>query len=197
MCGVNNCMHRIGFRWAFPLAFTLIHVVLVWYSLPHQPHVVRMASCDSGYRPVAYQEGISGVPMETFGEPPPLTPVQKIAIILELPAMFVAMLIGALLFPRNDAAWLYTSVPLVPLVWYAIGRWFDGLLGYGPRLRLPPILRGLLTVSAYFVFLVSMAGLTPLYHHRTADSYWLFSGLVLWSGICLTMMTSSSPRLGD
>ena len=78
-------------------------------------------------------------------EPPPLKPVQKIALILELPAMFVAMLIGAVLFPRNDTAWLYTSILLVPLVWYGVGRWLDGLLGYGDRLRLPQILRGLLS----------------------------------------------------
>lgn len=183
-------MHRIGFRRALPLAFTLIHVVLVWFSLAHQPHAVSIVFRDSGYRAVAYQEGI-GVPMGTFGEPAPLKPVQKIALIFELPAMFVAMLIGAVLFPRNDAAWLYTSVPFVPLVWHAIGRWLDGLLGYSARLRLPRILRGLLTVPAVGVLFVSMAGLTPLYHHRTADTYWMFSGLVLWSGLCLAMMTNS------
>jgi hypothetical protein len=193
MRGVHNDMHRIGFRRVLPLAFTLIHVVLVWFSPEHQSRAVRMVFRASGYRAVAYQEGV-GVPMEAFGEPPPLKPVQKIAVILELPAMFVAMLIGAVLFPRNDAAWLYTSVPFVPLVWYAIGRWLDGLLGYRARLCLPRILRGLLTVLAYLVLLMSMAGLTPLYHHRTADTYWMFSGLMLWSGICLTMMNSSSSE---
>jgi hypothetical protein len=39
-----------------------------------------------------------------------------------------------------------------------------------------------------------VAGLTALYHHRTADTFWIFSGLVLWSGLCLTMMTSSARR---
>jgi hypothetical protein len=190
-------MRRIGFRRALPLAFTLIHVVLAWFSLAHQPHAANIAFRDSRYRPVAYQEGIGGVPMETFGEPPPLKPVQKIALILELPAMFVAMLIVAVLFPRNETAWLYASIPLVPLVWYAIGRWLDGLLGYCTRLSLPAILRGLLAFPAVGVLFVSMAGLTPLYHHRTADTYWIFSGLVLWSGLCLMMMTSSARRLSD
>jgi len=133
--------------------------------------------------------------METFGEPPPLEPVQKIALILELPAMFVAMLIGAVWFPRNETAWLYACVPLVPLVWYAIGRWLDGLLGYCTRLSLPVILRGLLAFPAVGIFFVSLAGLTPLYHHRTADTCWIFGGLVLWSGLCLMMMTSSARRL--
>jgi hypothetical protein len=124
MRGVCHDMHRIGFRRALPLAFTLLHVVLVWFSLPLQPRTTRIIFHDSEQRAVAYQDG-TGVPVETLGEPPPLKPVEKMALIVELPAMFVAMLIGAVLFPRNDAAWLYTSVPLVPLVWYAIGRWLD------------------------------------------------------------------------
>jgi len=134
--------------------------------------------------------------MEAFGEPPPLKPVQKMALIIELPAMFVAMLFGAVLFPRNEAAWLYISVTLVPLVWYAIGRWIDGLLGYSARLSLPRILRRLLSVIAIGVLFLSTAGLTPLYHHRTADTYWIFSGLVLWSGLALAIMSSSAQRLG-
>jgi hypothetical protein len=185
-------MRRIGFRRALPLVFTFIHVVLVvWFSLARQHHAASMVFGDSGYRSVAYQEG-SSVPVELF-EPRPLKPVQKIALILELPAMFVASLIGAVLFPRNDTAWLYTSIPFVSLVWYAIGRWLDGLLGYGARLRLPQILRGLLAVPAGVVLCVSLACFTPQYHHRTADTYWISSGLVLWSALCLTMTTSSGP----
>src|SRR5689334_21286519 len=182
MGGVYNYMHRIGFRRALPLMFTLIHVVLVWSSA-HQPHSASIGFGDSGYRSVAYQED-SSVSVELY-ERPPLKPLQKIALILELPAMFVAMLISAVLFPRNETAWLYTSIPFVPLVWYAIGRWLDGLFGYGNRLRLPRRLRGLIAVPAGVLLCLSLAGFTPLYHHRTADTYWMFSGLVLWSGLCL------------
>jgi|tagenome__1003787_1003787.scaffolds.fasta_scaffold19877411_1 hypothetical protein len=78
-------MRRIGFRRVFPVVLTLIHIVLIWFALTHpsaSPHIV------SHYRHVAYQEGHS-VPMEAF-ERPSLKPVQKIALILELPAMFAA-----------------------------------------------------------------------------------------------------------
>ena len=190
-------MHRIGFRRALPLAFTLIHVVLVWFSLANLPHAANMVFRDTGYRSIAYQEGTGGVWIERFGERPPLKRVQKVALLVELPAMFVAMLIGAVLYPRSETAWLYTSFPLVPLVWYAIGGWLDGLLGYSARLRVPWILRRLLIVPAVGVLFVSVAGLTPLYHHGTADTNWIFSGLVLWSGLFLTMITSSARPLGD
>jgi hypothetical protein len=135
--------------------------------------------------------------MDQLREQPPPQAAQKIALILELPAMFVASLICAVLVPRSETAWMYTSVPFVPLLWYPIGRWLDGIFGYIPRLCLPRILRGLLAVPAVGALLVSIGGLTPLYHHRTADSYWVFSGLVLWSGLCITMMNSTFPRLGD
>lgn len=194
MRGVYHHMHRIGFCRALPLALTLIHLVLVWSSLEHQTRADPILFQELEYRAVTYQEGSAGVQMETFGEPPPLKPAQKTALIIELPALFVATLIGAVLIPRNEAAWLYTSVPLVPLVWYAVGRWLDGLLGYITRLYLPRILRGLLSVLAIGVLLVSIAGLTPLYHHRTADTYWIFSGLVLWSGLCIAIMASSGRR---
>ena len=182
-------MRRIGFRRVFPVVLTLIHIVLIWFAQTHpsaSPHIV------SQYRPIAYQEGDS-VPMEAF-ERPSLKPVQKIALILELPAMFAAMLIGAVFFPRNDAAWLYTSVPLVPFVWYCIGRWLDGLLAYSARLCLPLILRKLFAVLAFGVLVLSAVGLTPLYHHRTPDTYWIFGGFVLWSGLCLAVMATSARR---
>jgi len=173
----------------FPVVLTLIHIGLIWFAQTHpsaSPHIV------SQYRHVAYQEGNS-VPMEAF-ERPSLKPVQKIALILELPAMVAASLIGSVLFPRNDAAWLYTSVPLVPLVWYCIGRWLDGLLGYSVRLCLPRILRKLFTVLAIGVLFLSAAGLNRLYHHRTPDTYWIFGGFVLWSGLCLAVMATSTRR---
>ena len=131
--------------------------------------------------------------MEAF-EPPSLKPVQKIALILELPAMFLAILIGAVLLPQNDTAWMYLSIPLVPLVWYAIGRWLDGLLGDIARLRVPRILRGLLSVTAVGALMVSMAGATPLNHHRTPDTYWVLTGIALWSGLCIAIMLFSSDR---
>jgi hypothetical protein len=90
---------------------------------------------------------------------------------------------------------MYLSIPLVPFVWYGVGRWLDGLLGHVARLCLPRILRGLLTVSAVGVLSVSVAGLTPLYHHRTADTYWVFTGIALWTGLCLAIMVSSPAHV--
>ena len=104
---------------------TLLHPLAIWERRECCGLVIRKMPRERGEG-----QGIGGVPLETFEEGPPLKPVQKMALILELAAMFVATLIGAVLFPRSETAWLDTSVPLVPLVWYAIGRWLNGLLGY-------------------------------------------------------------------
>ena len=68
MHGVYNVMRRIGLRRLLPLVFTLVHVVLVWYTLAQQPHVPASVFRDSEYRGVAYQEGV-GVQMESLEAP--------------------------------------------------------------------------------------------------------------------------------
>jgi hypothetical protein len=188
-------MREIGFRRALPLALTFIHVVLVYGARPDHPRVVSATVSNPTYHSVAFQEGVA-LPVDPLG-PPPLRPIQKAGFVLELPAMFMATLICAVLFPSNDSAWMYMSIPFVPLVWYVIGRWLDGLLEYGPRLSLPGILRRILSVPAVIVLCVSIVGLTPLYHHRTPDSNWAFTSMALWSALCLTMMASSARRLDD
>lgn len=190
--GVHSSMRQIGFRGLLPLIFTLIQAALVWYTLGQQPRAPASVFREPGYRAAAYQEGV-GAPMETF-EAPPLNPVQKISIIVDLPAIFLATLIGSVLLPRNATGWMYFSIPLVSFLWYAIGRWLDGLVGYGPRFRLPRILRGFLIVIAVGGLSLGMAGLTPLYHHRTADTYWVFTGIALWAGLCLAIVFSSPAR---
>ncbi len=185
-------MHRIGFRRLLPIVFTLLHVVLIWFAQT-TPHEQSQIHRDSKPQSLAYQPG-TDIPVELF-EPRPLKPAQKIALVVELPAMFLAGLISAVLLPRNDWAWMYLSIPLVTLLWYSIGRWLDGLLGYIVRLQLPQTLRGLLSIAAVGVLCVSMAGLTPLYHHRTPDTYWVITGLALWSGLCLAIV--SKQPLGD
>ena len=91
--------------------------------------------------------------------------------------MFLAILIGEALLPRNETVWMYLSIRFVPVLRYVVGRWLNGRLGYIARLCLPRVLRGLLTVTAVSVLSVSIADLTPRYHRRAADIYSLFTGI--------------------
>jgi hypothetical protein len=102
--GVYYDMRRPGFRRLLPFIFTIIHVLLVWLTLAHQPHRTMIGFGDSEYRSVSYQEGV-GIPIDKLSAPP-LKPVQKVALILDLPAMFLALMIAGILFPRDEMAWL-------------------------------------------------------------------------------------------
>ena len=73
--------------------------------------------------------------------------------------MFLAILVGAVVLHQNENAWMYLSIAFVPFLWYFIGRWLDGLLGYVGHLHVPRILRGLLSVVATFILGISIAGL--------------------------------------
>lgn len=185
----TNAMRRIGLRRFLPTVFTLAQVVLVCFTLAHHPHRVSVFH-DSGYHRVLYQEGTDV--LELPPETPPLNTFKKVSLILNLPAMFLAIVIESIFSPQNDSVGMYVSIVFVPFIWYAVGRWLDGLLGYIDRFRMSRILWWVLALPATFVLCVSLAGLTPLYRHRTPDSYWIFTGLAIWSGIGIAI-TFSSP----
>ena len=60
----------------------------------------------------------------------PLTSAQKLAILLNLPAMALGIPIALAFFYGNNIASLYGAVPFVPLVWSGVGRWLEGPLGH-------------------------------------------------------------------
>jgi hypothetical protein len=178
-------MTRIGFRRLLPLLFTAIHVALLSLAAPP-----ATSFCGTQYDTPAYQESVR-IPITPVGYLP-LKPAQKFTIVLDLPAFILGTFFAAIFLPQNDGAILRASIPFVPLLWYCIGRWLDGILGYRQRLRLPRALRGLLSFPAAGLLCLSAAMLTPLYHHRTADTFWVGTGFILWSGLWLVIAFSST-----
>jgi|SRR5579871_529087 len=181
-------MRRIGFRRLLPALFTLVHLLLIFSTMGNQPYPTAIAP-SATYHRTSFQEG-GGIPTEPI-EHRPLAAVHKAALLLSLPAMFPAVLIAEVFFPPSDTAWMYTCIPFVALLWFVIGRWLDGMMGYADRLRLIKPLRSTLEISSMFVLFIGLIGLTPLYHHRTHDTYLIFTGLSLWSGLCLAIARSS------
>ena len=186
-------MARIGFRRVLPILFTLIHISLVLYASVHQPHKRSSNRPEDTYHPTAYQE--NGAIGWEPSEPKPLSRAQKIAIVLNLPAFLAVIPIVATFFPGNDLADLYGSTPFVPPIWVGIGRWLDGMLGYAPRRR--PVRRtwdGLFVVLSLGLLGLSIVSITPLNHHRTGDTYWVGSALILWSSLLFAISVSGLIR---
>jgi hypothetical protein len=179
---------RIGFRRLLPVLFTSVHLGLLLYALSLHHHTQSSLSNPLTYRSVAYQE-------ETIqwepAEPKPLTQPQKLAIVFNLPALLIAIPIAATLFQGSDMGLLYGSLPFVPIVWYGVGRWLDGLAGYIPRSRvLHSAVRRCFAVVSLFFLIIGIVSITPLDHHRTNDTLWPMSALILWSALFLAISLS-------
>jgi len=185
-------MSKIGFRRLLPIVFTAIQLALALFMTAEEPKQALPVLQQSGYRAVAHQEG-GGMPIDSLSRPP-LTATQRVAILLNLPAFALGALVRGILFPLRNGAELYTAIIFVPFVWYGVGRCADGLLGYLPPLRLSSVLSSLLSVPAFCLLILSVGGLTPLYHHRSTDSNWIFAGFILWSGLCLAITAAGGRR---
>ena len=190
MCGYGVCtfmMRRLGFRRVLPLLFTVVHVSLLVYT-SRQPYRSSGGMLDE-YRLVVYQEE-PGLKWESI-EPKPLTTAQKVSILLNLPSLFLSIPFAAILHHETDMGMLYAALPFVPITWYGIGSWIDGMLGFVRKRWLPRSLSGLIALFATGLLVLSAFAVTPINHHRNPDTYWTGTALILWSGLFLAMSLSS------
>jgi hypothetical protein len=184
-------IRRIGFRRLLPVAFTFLHMALVFEAATHPPHRLSGMHTPAAYHPVEYQESLS-MPTESM-EPEPLTPALKVAMVLNLPALLAGIPIAAFFLHESDMSLLCASTPFVPLLWFGIGRWVDGLLGYRPVRAAGPW-RGFLTVLSAFLLCISIVSVTPINRHHMPDTNWIGTALILWSALFLAMSASGLVR---
>jgi hypothetical protein len=179
---------RIGYRRLLPILLTLVHAALLYIAARQHHSTLSSVHSESAYHAAAYQ-GESSVAWEPR-EPKPPTPAQKLATLINLPALILGIPIALALFHGNDMASLYAALPFVPLVWYCVGRWLDGLLGYIGHSHVLRRWRGPLATLLVVILSISICAVTPVNHHRTADTYWVGTALVVWSGLFLAMCLS-------
>jgi hypothetical protein len=182
-------MVRIGYRRLLPVLFTVAHVALLLYGSAHPYHTLSSIHRESAYHRLAYQESAS-IPWDPKGSTP-LKPALKIAILLNLPAMFAAIPIAVVFFHGSELGLLYAPLPFVLLLWYGIGLWLDRLLGYVPHSgKVHKTWRGLFAALSVGLLCLSIASITPLNHHRTGDTYRVGLALILWSALFFAMSMS-------
>lgn len=185
-------MRRLGFRRVLPLLFTLVHVSLLVYTQQRQPHR-SSREAPNKCRLVIYQEE-PPLKWESM-EPRSLTTTQRVSLLLNLPSLFLAIPFVAILDQETDTGMLCAAVIFVPITWYGIGRWIDGMLGFvKKRWWLPRSLSGFIAFLATGAVVLGACMVTPIDHHRTPDTYWIGTALILWSGLFLAMSLSSFYR---
>ena len=160
-------IRRVGFRRVLPLLFTLVHVSLLVYGHQRQPYR-SSGTAPNEYRLVVYQED---TPKWEPIEPKPLTTAQKVSLLVNLPSLFFAIPFVAILHHETDIGMLYAALPFVPITWYGIGRWIDGMLGFVRKgWWLPRSLSGSIAFLATGLLVLSTCGVTPINHHRRPDT---------------------------
>ena len=170
-----------------PLTLTLAQVLLVWLEMGRQmypPGIRRNAA----YHVARYQEG--GMPIDPI-RPAPLTLAFKVAIVLNLPAVFAGALVAAALSLESDLSLLWASTLFVPLLWFGIGRWLDGVFGFRPRpARLPSPWRGFWVLLSVGFLLLAVSSIAHLDRNFTSDAIWITAALSFWSVLFLAMSGS-------
>jgi hypothetical protein len=179
-------VRRFGFRWLLPLVLMAVHITVLIVARPHAQNTFIRA--DVEYRSVAFQEdgGLEWHPME----PRRLSVPEKVAILLNLPALLVAIPIAVYAFKGTDLALVYAATPFVPLLWYCIGRWLDvhfGSLAITPGHTRATFLRAVTVVFGCLFLLFGIFALFRTTHARTADSALMGIAFVLWGALLILL----------
>ncbi|UWZ83432.1 hypothetical protein [Occallatibacter riparius] len=118
-------LERIRFRWLLPLVMTLVQLILFAVTAAHERAAVqRSALSIPVVQAAVLQEEGGTVSFEPITSPPPSL-CDKIAAILNLPAMFGGAVLATVLGRETDASIMGFSVLFVPFVWWPIGSWVD------------------------------------------------------------------------
>lgn len=178
-------LRRIGLRWVLSAFFTVIHLVLIFLpSIRHKEQTSFDVQENLEYHVTAYQEGIPWRPAHPQALPTP----KRIAVIISLPAVLVAVPVTAVLFHGNEMNVLCVSALLVPLLWFFVGRWLDIRLGFLPQSRSHNSLfrrigRGIAVVLLTLLFALSL----QTYFQTRAEVSGIAEGFLFWSGLIALM----------
>ncbi len=170
---------------------TLVHLALVFIQTANAP-----VHAGYVYREGAIQE--NAVRFDPIPEPK-LSPVQKTALVLNMPALLAALPFAGLFFPGSDSGVLWAAVPFVTLLWYWVGRWIDLQLGYissrpKPNSSVRTVARWLAVLCTGFLLTLSLISITPINHHHRGDAIWYSAAGIFWWGLLFLMSVSTFRR---
>jgi hypothetical protein len=181
-------MRGLKFRWILPFLLTLANLSLFAISMSHGPgtRTFLRQSASADFRNVVLQDD------ETFTfkplEPPEASWELKTAIVLNLPAVFLGIIVAAILQRTGDSAVIGFASCFVPILWNRIGLWIDrqfGLAAPRKRLLLSSVLRFLFRLLAGFLLIAMVLSLTFEGHRLGHERMFISCVLILWSGVYL------------
>jgi len=121
----------------------------------------------------------------TLQEPPKLSRELKAEMVLNLPMILFGAALASLLKCESHPATIGCTIPFAVLLWLVVGKWVDRQIKfYGsepPKQSWFRELRQTLLRAIAFLFLsAAIHGLTPGAHHKTSDTGFYMSVVILW-----------------
>jgi hypothetical protein len=180
---------NVRFRVLLPIIMSVMNLLLaVWSSHENAQQLNAGTSLTARYQPVSLQNDAPAVGFRPVEIEPGIA--VKVAIILNLPAVYAGLICASLLHRESEPAVIAVSTLFVPWLWLGIGRWIDRRRGILPMPTWPPsrarlIWVPLMRTAATFFLVVAIVGVTPLFRHRTEESAFMFGVMMLWSGAYL------------
>lgn len=186
-------LRRWGFRRVLPVVMTAVQLGLLFATLAQEWHLpTNPGELHRRYPPTAPTVNSDGTETVNFEMPrePKTSTLFKVATALSGPAMLCGMILGIPLhllgLEGGEVLWIVMSAVFGFVMWRQIGRWMDEQWAIS-RGSLParsirhdaPGYFG--PIVACFPLALGIYGVT-LFHHRTAESSFIFWTWIAWSG---------------
>lgn len=119
-------IERIRFRWLLPVVMTVVQLGLfAAATVQERKTAEHSAVAVPVVRAAVIQEEEQTVSFQPMAPAAVSFPMMA-AFILNLPALFLGMMLAAIVrWSESDATFIGCSVLFVPLVWFGIGKWVD------------------------------------------------------------------------
>lgn len=119
----------------------------------------------------------------------------KIAVSLNLPPVLTALVINATIFHFRTSCVPWLALPLIPLFWFPVGKWFDRRLGWVPgRKPKRAFVRDALVITSgifailFLVVLLQVVRVVKQGYSGSPDALWIVLGVCAWFGFLLVVL---------
>jgi len=119
----------------------------------------------------------------------------KIAVSLNLPAVLTALVVNATVFHFRTSCVPWLVVPLIPLFWFPVGKWFDRRLDWVHRCKPKrtfvrdalAVASGILAILVFLV-LLQVVRVVKQGYSGSPDGFWIVLGVCAWFAFVLVVL---------
>lgn len=122
--------------------------------------------------------------------------LNRCVIALNVPAVFAAFGLNAVVFHFQLKYAFLLSIPFVLLLWYPVGCWIDRQVGWSLRRKqIGAVLRDVFLASAVLISVLAVVLFVQIIHRvGPRDPFWMGYGICAWFAFLLTVLAGTVYR---